>query len=85
MSFNSGICLQYVQLLENLANQTRGVGPFIHFSRGQSPFSTHVDTSLSHSQSIDNPANHSGGVSPSPQLLKGPINLQKTWQTYTTG
>ena len=85
MSFNTGICFQFFQLIENPANQTRGVGPFIQFSRGQSPFTTHVDTSLPHSQSIDNPANHSVEVGPSPQLLKGPINLQKIWQTYTTG
>ena len=66
MSFNTDICLQFVQLIENPANQTRGVGPFIHFSRGQSPFSTHVDTSLSHSQFMDNPATPSAGVGPSP-------------------
>ena len=32
--FNTGICLQYVQLIENLANQTKGVGPYLHFSKG---------------------------------------------------
>ena len=66
MSFNTDICLQFVQLIENPANQTRSVGSFLHFSRGQSLFSTHVDTSLSHSQFIDNPATHSARVGPSP-------------------